>query len=106
MKAKRKLVATTTVAYVPVEIYRSEELLNNTHAGGTFINRDGKAIIDLEPNMSEAERYECLLHELIHACDDMWCLRLSEHKTRVLAASLCQALRGMTKVKGRSRRKG
>lgn len=44
--------------------------------------------IRLRPNQTEDQARDTLLHEVIHAIDHVYSLRISEHQTRTLATSL------------------
>ena len=98
---KRKLIAVTSIAYMPVEIYAVEGMLDNDKAAGRFRPEDGKGIIEIDPDQSKLEQFDTLIHELLHAADTLWSTGLSEHATRELATSLCQALKALKKVTAR-----
>jgi hypothetical protein len=101
-KPKRKLIATTMLGYLPIEIYHMPGLGEADKASGRFCFDNGIGVIEMEPRQDEASKYDTLLHELIHAADCLWALGLSERKVRELATMLCQALRGLKKA-GRKR---
>ena len=102
MTVKRKLVATTSVAYMPVQIWHVKGLVEKNSAAGQFHRVGEVAIIELDTDLPQADKLDTLIHELIHACDSIWTFKLPEHTVRALATTLCQALRGMKKVTARS----
>jgi hypothetical protein len=102
-KVTRKLIARTSVGYTPVEIYKTEGLINNEGCGGCYHKEGDTAVIDIEAAASKSEKFEFLLHEIVHAIDHLWCLGLSERKVRMIGMTLCQALRGLEPVTSRRR---
>jgi hypothetical protein len=96
---KRKLYAATQVGYIPVRIYRTEGLVEKNGVAGTTLIKNNKAVVEIDSQLTGNEYYEILIHELIHATDFIWNLGLSENKIMVLGMMLCQALRGMKKIR-------
>ena len=94
---KRKLVAVTQIAYLPIKIYSCKGLAEEHKCAGRAIN-DDPAEIDLDADLTEAEKYDTLIHELIHVANGIWATCLAEHGVREIATSLCQALRGITLI--------
>jgi hypothetical protein len=97
---KPKLKATTAISYFPVLVFEHGELIDSEHAGGTsYVDKNGTGVVTIDSTLSKAEKYEVLIHELVHVIDQAWCLGLSERKVKILGQMLCQALRGLKRVK-------
>jgi hypothetical protein len=95
MKLKAKRVGKTSVGWMEIDLFTDPTLVEREGACRLWEPR--KRRISVDPRESPQRQYDALLHEMIHAVDYLWNIGLSEHKTRLLATSLTQGLRGIHK---------
>lgn len=96
---KRTLVATTKISYVPVYIYKVPRLIEDHHCSGRCHMSENRYEVELDAGVGGPTQNDTCLHELMHAIDHLWDLKLNETKVRQLATTLTQALVLMKRTK-------
>jgi hypothetical protein len=97
-KVKKRLIGHTSVAWMPVRVCESPNLLFAKKCAGTFDYDNESGEIVISSQLKGNERTDTLIHELIHAADEAYCLNLSEQKTRLIAHGVTQGLKMLVKV--------
>ena len=82
------------------------EIVESPHAGtdvfGLYVGYP-KPQVMIVPGLTRQQRGQTILHELLHACDDIYGLGLSESKVRVLEQAIWCILTDMPTLRPRRR---
>lgn len=96
-RPKRKLVATTQVGWLPINIVHAPQE-PNTLGRWNYAN----ATIEMAPNIGHpGGKLDVVIHELMHAACDVLGLTLRHDKLNTLATAVAQGLMSMRKVRRR-----